>query len=39
MLTVTEAAAEAITAMKADGTYDKLFEKYFPTLEKPTSLG
>jgi polar amino acid transport system substrate-binding protein len=34
-----DAVNKAFKAAHEDGTYDKLFEKYFPTLEKPTSLG
>jgi polar amino acid transport system substrate-binding protein len=34
-----DAVNKAFKDAHEDGTYDKLFEKYFPTLEKPTSLG
>jgi polar amino acid transport system substrate-binding protein len=34
-----DAVNKAFQEAHDDGTYDKLFEKYFPTLEKPTSLG
>ena len=34
-----DAVNKAFKKAHEDGTYDKLFEKYFPTLEKPTSLG
>jgi len=34
-----DAVNKAFKNAHEDGTYDKLFEKYFPTLEKPTSLG
>ena len=34
-----DAVNEAFQKAHEDGTYDKLFEKYFPTLDKPTSLG
>jgi polar amino acid transport system substrate-binding protein len=36
---IIEAVNEAFKKAHEDGTYDKLFEKYFPTLDKPTSLG
>jgi polar amino acid transport system substrate-binding protein len=34
-----DAVNKAFADAHEDGTYDKLFEKYFPTLDKPTSLG
>ena len=34
-----DAVNEAFQKAHDDGTYDKLFEKYFPDLEKPTTLG
>ena len=36
---IVDAVNEAFQKAHEDGTYDKLFEKYFPTLDKPTSLG
>jgi len=36
---IIDAVNEAFKKAHEDGTYDKLFEKYFPTLDKPTSLG
>jgi polar amino acid transport system substrate-binding protein len=34
-----DAVNKAFQKAHDDGTYDKLFEKYFPDLQKPTSLG
>jgi polar amino acid transport system substrate-binding protein len=34
-----DAVNEAFQKAHDDGTYDKLFEKYFPDLKKPTTLG
>ncbi len=34
-----EAVNEAFATAHEDGTYDKLFKKYFPNLEPPTDLG
>ncbi len=34
-----DAVNEAFQKAHDDGTYDKLFEQYFPDLKKPTSLG
>jgi polar amino acid transport system substrate-binding protein len=34
-----DAVNEAFQKAHDDGTYDQLFEKYFPDLKKPTSLG
>ncbi len=34
-----DAVNDAFQKAHDDGTYDKLFEKYFPALKKPTSLG
>ena len=36
---IIDAVNEAFKKAHEDGTYDRLFEKYVPTLDKPTSLG